>query len=69
MQIKAYLRIRHDRDIKEAIRRLNPEEGQLSDIVREGARIVLHRLGVMETIDDLKCLERRVDDGEATERD
>lgn len=59
MQIKAYLRKRHDRDIREAIRRLRPEEGEMSDIVREGARIVLHRLGVMETVDDLKCLERR----------
>jgi hypothetical protein len=59
MEIKARLRKRHDRDIKDAIRRLNPEEGEMSDIVREGARIVLSRLGVMETIDDLKCLERR----------
>lgn len=48
MQIKAYLRKRHDRDIKDALRRLNPEEGQLSDIVREGTRIVLYRLGVLE---------------------
>jgi hypothetical protein len=59
VEIKARLRKRHDRDIKDAIRRLNPEEGEMSDIVREGARIVLSRLGVMQTIDDLKCLERR----------
>lgn len=58
MQIKARLR-KKDSDIKDAIRRLNPEEGEMSDIVREGARIVLSRLGVMETIDDMKCLERR----------
>lgn len=51
MQIKAYLRKRHDRDIKDALRRLNPEEGQLSDIVREGTRIVLYRLGVLERVE------------------
>jgi len=59
MQIKAYLRKRHDRDIRDALGRLNPEEGQLSDIVREGARIVLNRLGVMETVDDIETAIER----------
>lgn len=52
MQIKARLRKR-DNDIRDAISRLNPEEVQMSAIVREGARIVLYRLGVMHTEDDI----------------
>jgi hypothetical protein len=59
MQIKARLRKHRDNDIRDAISRLNPEDVQLSAVVREGARIVLTRLGVMQTIDDCKCLERR----------
>lgn len=65
MQIKARLRPR-DKDIEDAMSRLNPNEVQKSAIVREGARIVLRRLGVLFTEDDLKLFERRVED-EATE--
>ena len=59
LEIKARLRNRHDRDIKEALTHLDLEEGELSDIVREGVRKVLMERGVMRTIDDLKLFERR----------
>ena len=59
MEIKARLRKRHDRDIRNAMDRLDLEEGELSDLVREGFRKVLVERGVMETVDDMKVLERR----------
>ena len=59
LEIKARLRKRHDRDIRNAMDRLDLEEGELSDLVREGFRKVLVERGVMETVDDMKVLERR----------
>lgn len=41
MEIKAKLRQRHDRDIEKAIQKMNLEKGELSDLVREGFRLVL----------------------------
>ncbi len=46
--IRARLRKRHDRDIQRAVSRLELEEGELSDLVREGFRKVLAELGVLE---------------------
>ncbi len=46
--LHARLRKRKDRDIKQAIKRLNMEEIELSDLVRDGLRIKLTELGVLE---------------------
>lgn len=46
--IRARLRKRRDRDIQRAVSRLELEEGELSDLVREGFRKVLAELGVLE---------------------
>ena len=51
MQIKARLRKDRDNDIRDAIRRLDLKEIQLSSVVREGTRIVLYRLGVLEKVE------------------
>lgn len=59
--IRARLRKRHDRDIQRAVSRLELEEGELSDLVREGFRMVLIELGVMEPKDTMKAFEKRED--------
>jgi hypothetical protein len=59
MEVKARIRNRHDKDIRLGISRLNLEEGEMSDIVREGVRRVLVERGVMQTEDDMKLFERR----------
>lgn len=46
--IRARLRKRRDRDIQRAVSLLELEEGELSDLVREGFRKVLEERGVLE---------------------
>ena len=58
-ELRARLRKRHDRDIKDAVGRLHLEEGEMSDLVREGFRKVLQERGVMETIDDIETAIER----------
>jgi len=58
LELKARLRKRHDRDIRDAISRLKLEEGEKSDIVREGVRRVLVARGLM-TIDDIETAIER----------
>lgn len=56
MQIKARLRKHSDSEIRDAVRRLKNEGVELSQLVRRGFMLaVIER----ETVDDLKCLERR----------
>ena len=57
--IRARLRKRRDRDIQRAVSLLELEEGELSDLVREGFRMALRERGAMETVDDMKLFERR----------
>lgn len=61
MELRARLRKRLDRDIRIAVDRLHLDENEevMSDLVREGVRKELRHRGVLETIDDLKILERR----------
>lgn len=47
-ELRARLRKRHDRDIQRAVERLIMEEGEMSDLVREGVRMILRDRGVME---------------------
>lgn len=44
--IKARIRKR-DKDIQQAVGRLNLEEGELSDMIRDGLRKMLTEMGVM----------------------
>lgn len=46
--LHARLRKRKDRDIKQAMKHLNMEEVELSDLVRDGFRLKLAELGLME---------------------
>lgn len=57
--IRARLRKRRDRDIRRAVSHLELEEGELSDLVREGFRKVLKERGVMGTVDDIKSVIER----------
>jgi len=41
LEIKAKLRQRHDRDIEKAIKEMNLEKGELSDLVRDGFRLII----------------------------
>lgn len=59
MEIKARIRERRDKDIKDAVGRLRLEEGELSHLVRRGFRMALREIGELQTIDDLKLFERR----------
>lgn len=61
--IRARLRKRRDRDIQRAVSRLELEEGELSDLVREGFRKILTELGVLE----IQTLELRVKRGNKKE--
>lgn len=47
--IKASIRKR-DKDILQAVTRLNLEEGEMADIVRDGFRKMLTEMGVMEVM-------------------
>lgn len=62
LELRARLRKRHDRDIRNAVDRLHLEDDEvMSDLVREGFRKVLRERGVMETIDDIEtAIERSV---------
>ena len=59
MQIKAYLRKLHDRDIEEAVIRLKLKDGEMSYLTRRGFRMALVEIGELQTIDDMKGFERR----------
>ena len=59
LELRARLRKRGDRDIRLAIKRLHLDDDEvMSDLVREGVRKELRYRGVLETIDDMKVLER-----------
>ena len=45
--LRAKLRQRHDRDIEQAVERLDLEKGELSDMVRDGFRKMLIERGVL----------------------
>ena len=61
MEIKARLRKRLDRDIRNAMDRLHLGDDEImSDLVREGFRKELRERGVLETKDDIEtAVERR----------
>lgn len=61
IEIKARLRKRRDRDIRNAIDRLHLDETEevMSDLVREGVRKELRHRGVLETIDDIETAIER----------
>lgn len=60
MEIKARLRKRLDRDIRNAMDRLHLGDDEImSDLVREGFRKELRERGVMETTDDIETAIER----------
>jgi len=50
--LRARLRKR-DKDIQQAVKRLNLEEGEMADIVRDGVRMRLAEMGALGTRDRL----------------
>lgn len=50
---------RRDKDIRRAIKRLDLEDVVLSDLVRDGFRMILKELGVMETVDNIDPIIER----------
>ena len=56
--LRAKLRKLEDQDIAKAVRKLKLQQGEMSYLVRRGVRMALLDLGVIETIDDMKVLDR-----------
>jgi hypothetical protein len=50
--LRARLRLRQDRDIRQGLERLGPlEQGELSDLIRDGFRLILKMKGVLPFAD------------------